>query len=312
MKRIDDTYNRAGLKKLLQEEGSVDDSDLLELWDSLEGHTETAETDSDREDEILATLLEHAKRTQDNRPPLRLVASPVFRYGMVAAIAFIAVAAWFFLVPVTQTSAPGSTLALVLPDGSNVALNSGSSISYNRFFTGGRDVELQGEGYFDVLPGSKQFTVATFNARVQVLGTTFNVRSWETSIDPGTEVTLLSGKVQLIGESNGESVTMQPGDQVVVAEGNALTARQVDDSGVAVWRDGNLFYSDELLGVVLEDVQRRFGVGIQLSVPEIAMRRINVSFHSPADAEVIVRTICGAYSLNYRKVASGFEIFESD
>ncbi len=68
-----------------------------------------------------------------------------------------------------------------LSDGSVVWLNAGSSLSYNKDFSDKfREVYLKGEAYFEVTPDSlKPFVVKSESLNVKVLGTTFNVRTYE-------------------------------------------------------------------------------------------------------------------------------------
>ena len=297
------------LESLLDSEGAVDRSELLELWDQLGKLQDEVIEDPDREREVLQAL--HDAST--SQPPrLRLLTRSGIKYAVAASLLLLFAVSWLLFAPVSQTAGIGETAYVTLPDGSTVALNSGSKIVYNRLFLGGRNINLEGEAFFDVVSGERQFGVTTFNTAVHVLGTSFNVRSWENSIAPRTDVKLVSGSVRLSNLSTREAISLSPGDHASITSDNEISSETYADADVASWRSGNLIYSDELLGVVLEDVQRRFGIGIQLSVPQIALRRINVSFHSPPDAELVVRAICGAYSLNYRRVASGYEIFEAD
>ena len=67
---------------------------------------------------------------------------------------------------------------VLLPDQSTVRLNAGSFFTYDAAtWDDARTVELHGEAFFDVKKNGVPFTVTTSNSRVQVLGTTFNVRA---------------------------------------------------------------------------------------------------------------------------------------
>jgi ferric-dicitrate binding protein FerR (iron transport regulator) len=86
------------------------------------------------------------------------------------------------------------------------------SLQYPHRFGEERRVRLVGEAFFEVEEHSTPFIVQTFNAEVTVLGTTFNVKAWPTSLDPATTVTLESGRVALnVLDRPDEAVQMDPG-----------------------------------------------------------------------------------------------------
>jgi len=77
-------------------------------------------------------------------------------------------------------SKPGARTKLLLPDGTEVWLNSGSKLNYKKDFnTHFREVELEGEAFFDVVKDAAHpFIVHTSGIDVKVLGTVFNVKSY--------------------------------------------------------------------------------------------------------------------------------------
>ena len=91
----------------------------------------------------------------------------------------------------------GSRSSIVLPDGSKVWINSGSTLTYGSNFNKNREVVLSGEAYFDVKhQKNESFTVNTSDLRIRVLGTEFNVKSYpEEDI---IETTLISGQLMLL------------------------------------------------------------------------------------------------------------------
>ncbi|MBB6502784.1 FecR family protein [Pedobacter cryoconitis] len=93
---------------------------------------------------------------------------------------------------------------LVLSDGSKITLNAGSEIKYPASFTGrNREVYLSGEAFFDVAKDhSHPFIVQTKTISVKVLGTAFDVKSYEDELL--TETTLLRGKVEITLHKNPE------------------------------------------------------------------------------------------------------------
>ena len=80
-----------------------------------------------------------------------------------------------------EVEAPlGAQTRLRLPDGTLVILNAGSRLVYPQDFgVDNREVELNGEGYFEVKRNEKlPFNVRTPSLSVRVLGTKFNFRDY--------------------------------------------------------------------------------------------------------------------------------------
>src|SRR5690606_4900850 len=92
-----------------------------------------------------------------------------------------------------QLSTPrGATYQITLPDGTKVWLNGGSEIKYpGRFDKTRRVVELEGEAYFAVVKQNDvPFLVSTKGQEIQVLGTEFNISTYDAS---SVKTTLVEG-----------------------------------------------------------------------------------------------------------------------
>jgi len=74
----------------------------------------------------------------------------------------------------------GSNSVSILPDGTKVWLNAGTTLKYtNKFGIKSREVELVGEAYFKVATNpEKPFTVITSELKIRALGTAFNVKAY--------------------------------------------------------------------------------------------------------------------------------------
>ena len=91
----------------------------------------------------------------------------------------------------------GKTFFLTLGDGTRVWMNSESTIRFPMAFRGReRRVCIEGEAYLEVAHDvSCPFRVELPGGEVTVLGTAFNVRSYQ---GEGEQVTLVEGKVQVL------------------------------------------------------------------------------------------------------------------
>lgn len=251
---------------------------------------------------------DRAAQKRASRPTQRPAWTALAASLLVAALGV----AWWAQ-PITQVARPGDRLAVELPDGSHVELNSGSQLRYARRFGDVRRVHLLGEAFFDVAEAARPFRVETFNAQVEVLGTRFGVRAWPDGLDDGTTVALETGRVALAPAGQPDrAVILQPGETRRVAErgGRDLpdsSAVSVEDA--TAWRRGDLVYRDQLLGVILDDVERRFDVAIQVQPERLSRTRVGMALRRPADAESVVRDLSLALGLQYRETRSGFELF---
>ena len=112
----------------------------------------------------------------------------------------------------------GSRTKLLLPDGSQVWLNSGSKISYDKTYGNGiREVALSGEAYFDVIKNSAHpFIIHTSTIDIKVLGTAFNVKSYPG--EKNTETSLIRGSIEVtMKDRPAEKIILKPNEKLVIA-----------------------------------------------------------------------------------------------
>lgn len=236
------------------------------------------------------------------------------RWLMAAASLLIIMAAGYLFIPKTVEVPYGETASVELPDGSTVALNSGSELSYSRLFSLlGREVALNGEAFFEVQKGSLPFEVRANNSVVRVTGTRFNVRSWQE--DPGseTEVTVTEGSVLFYPESRQErSVAIQPGEMSRWTYG--LAAPTSPDSAALeralAWRSQSFVFSKKPLEVILREMERRFDITITLEAESYSSEKVTIHYVNPEDVEVMLKDICRVKGLRYSASSDGYRIYK--
>ncbi len=112
---------------------------------------------------------------------------------------------------------PGSRTRIQLPDGSQVWINSGSKLTYDNSFKGNtREVQLDGEAYFDVVKdAARPFIVHTSGIDIKVLGTAFNVKAYK--IEPVIEATLIHGSIEVINQNRpgAPGVMLKPHEKLI-------------------------------------------------------------------------------------------------
>jgi transmembrane sensor len=118
------------------------------------------------------------------------------------------------------TARPGVRTRLVLPDGTQVWLNSNSKLKYSADFNlHSREVELEGEAYFDVAKDMERaFIVHASTIDVRVLGTAFTIKSYPQ--DETIEATLLKGAIEISGRDNPSAprIILKPDEKVVLSK----------------------------------------------------------------------------------------------
>lgn len=163
-------------------------------------------------------------------------------------------------------SANGSIMRYELPDKSVVWLNSGSTLRYPvSFRSDNRNVELEGEAYFEVQADKKRpfYVQMTDGLKVYVYGTKFNVTAYND--DPYIETVLEQGKVNVLLPGKDE-FSMQPGERITYNRENGdWTRDRVDVYEKVAWKDGKLIFRNATLDEIFKRLSRHFNVDIELN-----------------------------------------------
>jgi transmembrane sensor len=162
----------------------------------------------------------------------------------------------------TITTSRGNQYQVLLPDGSKVWLNSSSSLRFPTSFTASnREVELTGEGYFEIVHmATTPFRVKTDKEIVEVLGTHFNINDY--SDEAVVATTLLEGSVKVTAENSRESVIIKPGQQAVLMNNSQIVTREADINKVMAWKDGWFEFEQADLPTIMRQISRWYDVDI--------------------------------------------------
>jgi ferric-dicitrate binding protein FerR (iron transport regulator) len=157
----------------------------------------------------------------------------------------------------------GGKFTLKLPDGTMIWLNAESSLRYPTSFNGeSRNVELDGEAYFEVTPNAKAPFMVTYktpnnnNGTVKVLGTHFNVNTY--GDDGAVVTTLLEGSVQVTG--NGQSKLLKPGQQALCS--SDIEGVTTNTSEAVAWKDGKFLFRDATIHTIGEQIKRWYDIDV--------------------------------------------------
>ena len=151
----------------------------------------------------------------------------------------------------------GGKYKLRLSDGTRVWLNAASSLKYPNAFQGdSRIVEVHGEAYFEVQADSKHpFIVKTENQSIKVLGTAFNVNTYDKE---KTTTTLVHGRIALTN-AKGVDKILSPGDQAVV-KGSVFDINKVNSQDYIAWKDDLLVLNDQDIYDIFKQLERWYDV----------------------------------------------------
>jgi transmembrane sensor len=194
-------------------------------------------------------------------------------------------------------SAPGEIRTVTLADQSQVTLDADSAIAVD-FSRGERHVQLRrGAGFFTVTHTGEPFLVEAEKGQARVLGTQFEVR-----LQPhGAQVTVLSGRVGVTADRDGEQQVLTAGQQVAYGEGTAQKLHAVDSEAQLAWRQGWLTYYKSTLGDVVDDLRRYYPGRIVLLNDELAARKVSGSFPSK-DPQAVLNSLQGVMGFEQHQV----------
>lgn len=161
----------------------------------------------------------------------------------------------------------GGEYAVTLSDGTEVRLNSESELRYPvAFGEDERRVFLKGEGYFSVTRDEAwPFFVEAGEATVRVLGTSFNLSSYEDEEE--VRATLVEGSVRF--SAGDRAVVLSPGEQGVLKADGGLKMRKVDTGLYTAWVKGMFAFRQERLEDIMRVVSRWYDVDIFWEDPSL-------------------------------------------
>lgn len=178
-----------------------------------------------------------------------------------------------------EIKAPAWTRAqFSLPDGTTGWLNSTSSVKYNGNFVADRQVILKGEAFFDVFKDERRpFKVNTNEVNVTVLGTRFNIASYEN--DKNVEVVLEEGKLLFNNKEMNKSFTMIPNDLLIYDKpGKEFSTEVVQPHKYLSWTEGKLVFRNDPLDVIARRLERWYNIDVEVDFISSEDLRLRATF----------------------------------
>ncbi len=249
----------------------------------------------------------HLRLEQDGLLEEKVVTTqPIFRHAALkwAASLAILVTATLFIINGVNTSRPemlsmynsdeNSTYVSTLEDGSVVYLAGNSTLSYPEHFKKGkRVVFLKGDAFFEVSKNpDAPFIIETGLMKIEVLGTSFNVKS---SGGAYPSLSVNTGVVKVTLKSDGQSTKIEAGETVVV-QSDRLRKMDTQDLEQFSRYAERMHFKDERLSDVIRVINRKI-TGVQMEIsPELENRLLTATF-SNNSADSMAQLICIALNL---------------
>ena len=205
----------------------------------------------------------------------------------------------------------GKYIRLILSDGSELDINSGSEVVYPTVFTGDiREIFVDGEIFIDVKKSEQgtPFVVRTSRCDIRVLGTAFNVRAYESAAS--TEVVLQRGIVEVKDKAK-KVVRMKPNERTTLVNGHYKGTDKVDVDKYTLWRKGILLFEGETVGQAVRKLTRFYGLSFSCT-PEVRNIRLYGKLDINEPIENVLSAICSTAGLQYKMKNNGYEFMNSD
>lgn len=166
----------------------------------------------------------------------------------------------------------GESYKIVLSDGTEVWLNAATRLRFpSRFYGKQREVYVEGEAYFKVVKDAAHpFIVHTTLTQVEVLGTSFNINTYEAG---NVKTALIEGKV-LTKSNDGKSMELTPGYAANYEVVKGFVSGIFDEDDVLSWIDGVYYFHNIPVADLAVAASRCYGIKIVLNKNDFAGRSI--------------------------------------
>jgi transmembrane sensor len=184
----------------------------------------------------------------------------------------------------------GQSSKITLPDGSLIHLGAGSTISYEKSFSGKkRMISLDGEAFFDVKHiASRPFVVKSGKVSTVVLGTSFNIKAFSSASK--VMVTVNTGKVGVMTNLKGQANAVNyllPDEQLEISTADGVVLKHsTNASAVSGWTENTFVYYNTSLKDITASLARHYGVKINIADEQLGKIKLTAKFNNMPLVEV--------------------------
>lgn len=280
--------------------------ELKKVWSHTGSPLSAFNADTDAAwNKLKARIDEDEKRVVKEPVVRRLLERP--RWNWMAAAVILAIIGlfgifqYYFNPAEVKVASEERLLEQKLPDGSLIALNAHSKISYPEHFKGKvRKVKLTGEAFFDVKPDTeKPFVIDAGAGEIKVLGTSFNVEAYH---GQDLKVQVVSGRVQLSlqGADTDSSVILMAGDVGIIdrSKGQVYKEMPVYDDAL-FWYNKKLVFKETPLPEVFRILEKNYKVRFSPYGEEVQQCRLTARFEGES-IEAILDVISATFDIQFK------------
>jgi ferric-dicitrate binding protein FerR (iron transport regulator) len=199
---------------------------------------------------------------------------------------------------VTVQVETGQKANIQLPDGTQVRLNSASSLTYdNTYNKNNRTVYLQGEAYFEVNKSKEHpFIVKANDISVEALGTHFDVKSYLD--DNYIAATLMEGSIRV--NSPSQSEILKPDEKLVFTKSDGRFAKSTlpDAEKSVSWINNQLAFEQERLEDISKSLERMYNIHIRFASNELKNIRFSGTIKNNS-LESVLQTVSFVSPIRY-------------
>lgn len=184
----------------------------------------------------------------------------------------------------------GGEYLLTCSDGTKIWLNSETTLKYPIVFSkASRDVYLEGEAFFEVAENSNwPFVVHVSGVKVQVLGTSFNIRAYRD--EEASTTTLVTGRVHVEDSGSEKEFHLTPNEQAVVSP-QGTEIRKVDINPFIAWKNGRILFEGNELEDIFKDLSRWYNVEVSYADEEVKGLKFNIDIRRYSDFDTILEIL---------------------
>jgi ferric-dicitrate binding protein FerR (iron transport regulator) len=281
------------------------------VWHAMSEDLIMENIDIDEEWLALQAKLSSGKKVEmGRRRTLRIVTRIAAAVLLILTIGFLLRNIIFGADKTIEILAQNEVIETVLPDGSTITLNAGSSLEYPKDINENdqRTVQLTGEAHFEVAHNpEKPFIVSAGDMRVEVLGTSFYVNT--NGPDGKVQVILINGSVALYHKDTPDNRTiLKPGEQAeATPDKKEISVGNTFEEYFMVWKTRSMSFENERLDRVVNIVSKAYNIPIKLSNPACGNCKLSVSFEDQT-LESVLTVLESTLDLKIRKDGNAYII----